>query len=271
MSERAIVLKCVTFDFWFCLFFCTASSPQRRVGHHSWAHNAPFLHLPEGPQYQLFDQYCKQTAQATGNQLPEKKDMKMAYRELKAQHPRPIPAAVPYTPTGSKHEAVPLATGKVLQLTLLLALDEAKPALSTVIHPGLRWNIQKHHMTTTRLHSLLPHTRTTRRRTHSRITTRSTHHLQRDGDMCHPHPAARNPCSPTRHRPDHIRLPAHDPMPPPTTIASGPHLLHGCLGRMRPHTHYGGSDSTTEPHRGRIHHGPLHGPRKPMGPARSGN
>ena len=73
--------------------------------------------------------------------------MEAAYRDFKKQHPRPIPATPPYTPTGSKHEPVPPVTGPVPPLTLLLARNEAKPTQTTVIHQGAKWRRPKHHMT----------------------------------------------------------------------------------------------------------------------------
>ena len=73
--------------------------------------------------------------------------MRAAYRDFKKQDPRPIPATLPYAPTGSKHEPVPPVTGPVPPLTLLLASNEAKPTQTTVIHQGAKWRIPKHHMT----------------------------------------------------------------------------------------------------------------------------
>ena len=73
--------------------------------------------------------------------------MKAAYRDFEKQHPRPIPATPPYAPTGSKHEPVPPVTGPVQPLTLLLALNEAKPKQTTVIHHQAKWRILKHHTT----------------------------------------------------------------------------------------------------------------------------
>ena len=146
MPERATVLKCVTFDFWFCLFFCTASSPQMRVRHHSGAHRAAFLYLPGGPQYQLPHQHRKQTARATGNDLPEKKDMKLAYRELKAQHARPIPAAIRYTPTGSKHEPVPPAMGKAIARGFFQQSDSVSGKRAFVVaKPAGKWRLVLDH------------------------------------------------------------------------------------------------------------------------------
>ena len=121
--------------------------PQMRVLHHSGAHQTPFLQLSEWPQYRLFHQYLTQTARAAGHTLPGSKDMRAAYRDFKKQHPRPIPATPPYAPTGWKHDPVPPVTGPVLPLTLLLALNEAKPTQTTVIHHGAQWRIPKHHMT----------------------------------------------------------------------------------------------------------------------------
>ena len=43
---------------------------------------------------------------------------------------------------------------------------------------------------------------------------------------------------PTTHRPRHIRLPAHEPMLPPTTITGRPALLYRRLRRIRPHAHH---------------------------------
>ena len=111
------------------------------------AHHTAFLQVLELPQYRLFHQYLTQTAQAARHTLPGSKDMQAAYREFKKQHPRPIPATPPYAPTGSKHEPVPPVTGPVPPLTLLLALNEAKPTQTTVIHHGAKWRIPKHDMT----------------------------------------------------------------------------------------------------------------------------
>ena len=116
---------------------------QMRVLHHSGAHHSPFPQLPRWPQYQLFDQYLTQTVRSTGNRLPDNKEMRTAYRDFRAQHPCSVPATAPYTPAGSKQEPVPLVTGKVPPLTLLLA----KPTQTTVIRHGARWRIPKHHMT----------------------------------------------------------------------------------------------------------------------------
>ena len=121
--------------------------PQMRVLHRSAAHHTPFLQLPEWPQYRLFCQYLTETAPAAGHTLPGSQDMKAAYRDFKKQHPCPVPAAPPYTPTGSNHEPVPPVTGPVPPLTLLLALNEVKPPQTTVIHHGAKWRIPKHHMT----------------------------------------------------------------------------------------------------------------------------
>ena len=121
--------------------------PLMRVLHHSGAHHTPFPQLPEGPQYRLFHQYLTQTARAVGRTLPGSNDMRTAYRDFKKQRPRPIPGTPPYAPTGSKHEPVPPVAGPVPPLTLLLALNEAKPTQTTVIHQGVKWRILKHHMT----------------------------------------------------------------------------------------------------------------------------
>ena len=83
-----------------------------------------------------------------------------------------------------------------------------------------------------------------------------THHLQ---SVRHPYPAARDPACPPHDSPNHIRLPAHEPMPRPTAITSGPHLLHRRLGRVRPHTHHRGSQPATNAQRGTLPHGPPHG------------
>ena len=72
--------------------------------------------------------------------------MKTAYRDFKKQYPCPVSATPPYTPSGSKHEAVPPVTGPVPPLILLLAQNEAKPTQTTVIHCRAKWRIPKHHM-----------------------------------------------------------------------------------------------------------------------------
>ena len=133
--------------------------PLMRDLHHSGAHHTPFLQLPEGPHYRLFDQYLTQTARASGQTLPGRKDMQAAYREVKKQHVRPIPATPPYAPTGWKHEPVPPVAGPVPPLTLLLALNEAKPTQTTLIHYGAKWRIPKHHMTSWDLRKV-PHNST---------------------------------------------------------------------------------------------------------------
>ena len=76
------------------------------------------------------------------------------------------------------------------------------------------------------LHLLLLHTRTAGTGTHSHVLQSETHHLQRNTGVRHPRPAAHNPRGPPHHGPRHIHLPAHEPMPPPTTITSGPAPLH---------------------------------------------
>ena len=121
---------------------------QMRVLHRSGAHHAPFLQLPEWPQYRLFHQYLRQTARATGHTPPENQDMKTAYWDFKKQHPYPVPATAPYTPIGSKHEPVPPVTGQVPPLTLVLAPNEAKPTQTTVIRHKAKWRIPKHHVAT---------------------------------------------------------------------------------------------------------------------------
>ena len=68
------------------------------------------------------------------------------------------------------------------------------------------------------LHQLLPHTRTAGAGSHSPVPSSETHHLQINRGIHRPHPAAHNPSSPPHHGPRHIRLPAHEPMPPNTTI-----------------------------------------------------
>ena len=73
--------------------------------------------------------------------------MLAAYRDFKKQHPCPVPARPPYTPTGWKHEPVPPMTGPVPPLTLLLPLNKGKSTKTTVIHHGAKWRIPKHHMT----------------------------------------------------------------------------------------------------------------------------
>ena len=121
--------------------------PQMRVLHHSGAHHTPFLQLPEWPQCRLFHQYLTQAARAVGHTLPGSKDMRASYRDFKKQHPRPIPATPPYAPTGLKHKPLLPVAGPVPPLTLLLALNEAKPKQTTVIDHGAKWRIPKHHMT----------------------------------------------------------------------------------------------------------------------------
>ena len=121
--------------------------PQMLVLRHSGAHHIPFLQPPKWPQYRLFCQYLTQTAGAAGHTLPGSQDMKATYREFKKQHPCPVPATPPYTPTGSKQEPVPPVTGPVPLLTLLLALNQAEPAQTTVIHHGAKRRIPKDHIT----------------------------------------------------------------------------------------------------------------------------
>ena len=121
--------------------------PEMRALNRSGAHHTPFLQLPKWPQYRLFCQYLTQTARAAGHTLPGSQDMKAAYRDFKKQHPCPVPATAPYTPTGSKHEPVPPVTGSVPPLTLSLPPNEAKPTQTTVIHHEAKWCIPKHHMT----------------------------------------------------------------------------------------------------------------------------
>ena len=77
--------------------------------------------------------------------LPGSQDMQTAYRNFKKQHPSPIPATPPYTPTPSKHEPIPPVTSPVPPL--LLAPKDAKPTQTTVIYHGAKWRIPKHHMT----------------------------------------------------------------------------------------------------------------------------
>ena len=120
---------------------------QMRVLHHSGAPHAPFLQLSEWPPYRLFCQYLTQTAWATGDTVPENQDMKPAYRDFKKQ-PYPVPPLAPYTPAGSTHKPVPLVTGQVRPLTLLLAPNKAKPTQTTVTRHGAEWRIPTHHMTT---------------------------------------------------------------------------------------------------------------------------
>ena len=71
------------------------------------------------------------------------------------------------------------------------------------------------------LHLLLPHTRTAGKGAHSHVPPSETHHLQRNRSVRHPRLAADNPSGPPHHRPRHIRLPAHEPMPPPATVTGG--------------------------------------------------
>ena len=120
---------------------------QIRVLHYSGEHHNPFLQLPKWLQYRLFHQYLTQTARAVGHTLLGSTDMRAAYRDFKKQHPRHIRATPPYAPTGSKHIPVPPVTGPVAPLTLLLALNEAKPTQTTVIHHGAEWRIPKHYLT----------------------------------------------------------------------------------------------------------------------------
>ena len=90
------------------------------------------------------------------------------------------------------------------------------------------------------LHLLLSQARTTRARTHSHAPPREAHHLQGNRGVRHPHPAAQNPVGPRHHGPRHIRLPAHEPMPAPTTITGGPTLLHRRLRRVHHCAHHQG-------------------------------
>ena len=120
--------------------------PGMRDLHRSEAHHTPFLQLPKWPQYRLFRQYLKQTAQAAGHTLPGSHNRKASYRGLRKQHPCPVPATPPYTATDSKHEPVPPVTGPVAPLTLPLAPNEAKHTETTVIHHEAKWRIPKHHM-----------------------------------------------------------------------------------------------------------------------------
>ena len=82
-----------------------------------------------------------------GNCLPDNKDMKTAYRDLRAQHPHPVPERIPYTATGSKQEPVPALRGTVPPPTLLLAPKEAKPTETSITIHGAKWRIPQHHMT----------------------------------------------------------------------------------------------------------------------------
>ena len=97
------------------------------------------------------------------------------------------------------------------------------------------------------LHLLLPHKRTAGAGTHSHVPPSETHHLQRNRGVRHPHPAANNLSSPPHHGPRHIRLPAHEPMPPPTTITRGATLQlthtggHYHMDHHMGHTTYGAS------------------------------
>ena len=104
------------------------------------------------------------------------------------------------------------------------------------------------------LHLVLPHTRTAGAGTHSHVPPSETYHLQRKRGVRHPHPAAHNPSSPPRHGPRHIRLPAHEPMPPHTTITCGTALLHRRLRRICPHAHHRGGHPAADPHRGTLPH-----------------
>ena len=74
-----------------------------------------------------------------------------------------------------------------------------------------------------------------------------------------PNPAAHNPGGPPHHGPRHKRLPAHEPMLPPTTIPGGPTLLHRRLRRIRPHAHHQGGHPRAKPQRGTLPHGPQTG------------
>ena len=120
---------------------------QMRVLYHSGVQYTPFLQLPTWPQYLLFYQYLTQTARATGNRLPDDKDMKKGYQDFRAQHLCPVPATAPYIPVGSKQGPVPPVTGKIPPLTLPLAPNEANPTQTTVIRHGATWRTPKHNMT----------------------------------------------------------------------------------------------------------------------------
>ena len=93
----------------------------------------------------------------------------------------------------------------------------------------------------------IPHTRTARTGTHSPVPPRETYRLQRSRSVRHPHPAAHNPGGPPHQRPRHIRLTAHEPMPPPTTLTGGPTLLHRRLRGIRPHAHHQGGPPCSSP------------------------
>ena len=110
------------------------------------------------------------------------------------------------------------------------------------------------------LHLLRPQTRTAGTGTHSHVSPSKTQHHQRNRGGHHPCPAAHNPRGPPHHGPRHIRLPANEPMPPPTSITSKPALLHRRLRRIRPHAHQRGGHPAANPHRGTLPHGPPHGP-----------
>ena len=90
-------------------------------------------------------------------------------------------------------------------------------------------------------HLLLPHAKTTRRGTHSRIPPCDTYHLQSDRDIHHSNPRIHDPGSPPHHRPHHMPVPAHERMPTPTSITSRPHVLHRRLRRVPLCTHHKGS------------------------------
>ena len=132
--------------------------PRRGLHHSSILHplqmqglrrsgGIPFLQLPKWPQCRVFGQYLTQTAQAAGHSLLGSQPTKAAYRDFKKQHPCPVRATPPYTPTGWKHEPAPPVTGPVLPLTLLLAPNGAKPTQTTVIHHGAKWRIPNNHKT----------------------------------------------------------------------------------------------------------------------------
>ena len=81
------------------------------------------------------------------------------------------------------------------------------------------------------LHILLSHTRATTNGTHHRLPSRTANHLERNRGLHHPHHTTHDPIRRPHHGPHHIRLPAHEPMPPRTAITSGPYLLNRCLIR----------------------------------------
>ena len=110
------------------------------------AHHKPFLSDPQWPARRVFQAYLRACATKEGREMPEPKDIDIAYKAFQRQHPRPRSSEHETFNEGSttQEEPTPSAEGWTPPTSLLLAPNNNKHATRTVQRQQAPWSIPKH-------------------------------------------------------------------------------------------------------------------------------